>query len=1031
MKLFDQPGVWKDGQRVHFPFRRAEALFYIVVVKQQITREGLMELLWGHLEPEVARKNLRDTLYKVRKSLELEVIRSPQKSVVSLNPAIEIETDLPHLQGAPNPQWLKLGGSFLKGFSLKGEEAFMEWVAEMDTHYLTLLNEQLLRGMEMAMASGDYGLGEALGKRLIQLDPYHETAYGALMRLYGLQGNPAKGIALYQELEALLNRELGVKPSQEVASALKSIMTQPERAREESPKKEASFFFGRDQALQQFSTLLKDSLVKGVNGKLLIVGEAGIGKTRLKEKFIEMAENQGFLVLHGVCYQAEEAYFLKPWNGIFSQIARWMKEEEISLPSQWIRLIQGVFPSFGELTPGEGIEARGEDPAHSLRTLEDGVVKVFGYLRQRQPVVLVFDDLQWMDPGSLTLLGQVLLSGEGSAPLFLGTCRNEERESLDQFIANLTRGGLLEKIVLERFTLQEVADFIKVGFPQIPVSAAQAPEIYQATEGNPFFIIEYMNALGEGKKGLELSSRMKDILKGRFLGLSPLGRRVAEGISIFFDRVTPGMLAQILEERELMVYEALGELQRKYLIKEQVEGEQIYYHFTHQKLREFAYVQIPQGKRIFLHQRAAKLLQGQLKQDQRDWQLYSKLVYHHTHGKEPLAALEYQMAETAIYLDFSHELYPLWMDNGGIPEANLYLGREAAIQRLNEIEGLLDNLKANYGDSKAFKVLHRRFLHMKGRFLIREGDYAQGIKVIETMIQLAEGERDLKDTLKGYRQWINYGIQIHDPQLMAQGIERGLALAQEHQLLEEQGIFLRLKGLQHLMSRDLEKAQVALVEAKGIFEGLSCAGGAQYTLNIAAIENYFGEIERHRGSFHRALKYYERALEICLERSIHRGLGVFYTNGGKAALELKNLSQARDYFQKALENYRQFDLVWGRAVAEGYMAWFYAKEHRGEDALQALKLADHYSQQLQNPYEVGLICGIKGEISQMLERGELVSEPLKGYLSQGSQYYFQQGILQLELVGETYEIKRLKEVEKQGGLMIQSAKGKKFKEERE
>ncbi len=1013
VKLFQTPMVYRNHGLIRFPYRKAEALFYYLLVEGQASREELMNLFWGELDEESARKNLRNTMYKIRRTFQMEIIISPQKSIVKLNPDIDIHSELPLLK-EKNPgelSWYR--GEFLQGFSLKDSEPFEEWLRVMRTHYQDQYTSQLFQSIDKALGLKNITRAETLAKELIKLEPYDERAYQRLFKIYQIQKNYPKAIALYRNLEEVLSRELGITPAHETKVLFdKLIELHNLQVTKEAAAPYQDFFYGRERELESIQSCYQPLIEGNGVGGLLIIGEAGIGKTKLKDRFLKgINPDEGYL-FHATCYQAEEDYLLKPWNPIISRVAEILQQESIEIPALWQRLITEAFPLFsGVDTTRETRLLQGRDSLR-LQTAEEAISKLFKEMSHKRKILLVFDDLQWMDATSLNLLCRILLSNRTHPIMLLATCRNEKDTKIDGFISRLAKELPLKKMELKRFSRGEVSQFLQQALPHRRISEDLASQIYQETEGNTFFLTEYINALKEHRNTREMSSKIKDIVKGRFLGISEEGRKLLNVISLFFDRVSLELLKAITEREELALLELLEELQNKYIIKELMENNKIYYQFTHQKLREFVYFELSRAKKRLLHNRVGLLLEKQLSHDKRDIHLYSKLIYHFSSGGNLLATVKYRIKNIDAYLAFTHELYPVLLEYD-IPEKSLYLNREEALKHLYEIERLLQDLMEYNTQGNEGTNLQILFLHMKGRFLIREGEYEQGVDYIHKMIDLAEGIRDHGAALKGYRQLIYYGIQAHDILLMEQYIKKGLELAKEQGLMGEQGILLRLKGLSKLLSSHYEEAEEILSAALDAFKTLSPQED-QYALNIAAVYNYLGEVHRHRMAFANALYYYDQAMQICEKKKITRGLTIFNTNAGKTAFDMGDDIRAEEYLQRALEIYQQFDVLWGRAIAEGYTALLLIRKGDYQGGLGSLMRADEYSQKLKNPYERGIVCRIKAEIKGQVEHSQSLREIIQPYLPKSIEDYCDEGIAYLKEVKEYYEINTLRVLKRTG-----------------
>lgn len=91
--MLQTPSVTLDGVPVSFPFKRADALLYYMLVRRSATRQELISLLWESCDEATGLKNLRNTLYTLKKTLGGDFLLSPQKSLVVVNSAWEVDCD--------------------------------------------------------------------------------------------------------------------------------------------------------------------------------------------------------------------------------------------------------------------------------------------------------------------------------------------------------------------------------------------------------------------------------------------------------------------------------------------------------------------------------------------------------------------------------------------------------------------------------------------------------------------------------------------------------------------------------------------------------------------------------------------------------------------------------------------------------------------------------------------------------------------------------------------------------------------------
>jgi DNA-binding SARP family transcriptional activator/tetratricopeptide (TPR) repeat protein len=1001
VRLFNSPIVEVDGKRIFFPFRKAEALFYYLLVEGQSTRDELVDLLWPNMNQKAGKRNLRNAMYQIRKTFNIDIIVSPQRSVVSVNPNVEINTDLQKFINLNNIENYR--GEFLQGFSLGDAVRFDEWIQAKREYYKGLCTRKLFNKINNAINSGEYDDGEKYAKKLIELDEFNEEAYRILMKIYVKKGMLNKSILVFNKLNELLRNELGVLPEPKTQRLLEKVLNIKGLNNVDKGRQNNSFFFGRVKELEKLTDNFNRFKANSKFKSIIISGETGIGKTRLKDKFTDMIKIDDVYLLEANCYQAEENYLLKPWHTIFSKLSNIIEKENINIPDILVNIVSNVFPCFAykdidsNTNPLENIDSL------KYQIVEDAVIGILRRVAKIKKIILAFDDIQWTDDMSLSILKRIVLDEISNNILFIGLYKTGYSNKIDELVSLGIKYGKLQNIELHRFTENEVMNFIDEALPERKLDLELKERIYVETEGNTFFIVEFLNTIRENGYFNLMNSRIQDVLKTRFIDISEEGKKILNVISLFFDEVDLDILETITGQKILDILDVIEELKRKQLIKEIDYDGRISFKFTHQKLREFVYYNQSEAKRRILHSKIARHIEKQLKGDRRDIYLYSRLIYHFSKTGDKLSVLKYTIKNANAYFDFAHELFPILSNINGLDNKKLYLNRQQASRYLENIDELLKEVKNKNEHPTEIDRLEIIYLHMKGRWLIREGKYKGGLDCIERMIKLSRKIKDIDYLLKGYKQIIYYSIQTHNVELMKQYVEIGLGLAIEHNYKSQIGIFLRLKGLNRLMDGEYEESEELLKRSIEILNELDELQ-SKYDLNIAASYNYIGEIRRHKMEFSSALHYYDKAITICKRNNVIKGINIFNIKAGQVAFEMGDYERAKEYFMKALENCNDIDFLWGRSIGEGYLALLLIKDGRYSGALEFLKKADNHAKTLKNPYELGLVYRVKAEIRANMDRNSELSNVFSSYLNKSIAEYCNKGINLLKKAKGGYEV---------------------------
>src|SRR6266571_2298630 len=207
--------------------------------------------------------------------------------------------------------------------------------------------------------------------------------------------------------------------------------------------------------IDQLATRLSHA-ARRQGGALFLVGEAGIGKTRLAHEALALAREQGFLVLEGCAYALEGRLAYAPILAAFGPFLRRLDS------SRQARLVSGL-PDLGRLFPDLRLPAAEPlgDAALEKTRLFEAVARLIERLAQETPVLLVVDDLHWADPASIELLHYLARGIADRAVLVLSTHRAEEVDTacgLRSLLTSLRRASLAEEVRIARLGQEAVAE---------------------------------------------------------------------------------------------------------------------------------------------------------------------------------------------------------------------------------------------------------------------------------------------------------------------------------------------------------------------------------------------------------------------------------------------------------------------------------------------------------------------------------------------------------------------------------------------
>ena len=359
LKLFGPPKVYVNQKDIRFSFSKMEALLYYLAVMGEVNRDEIAGILWGDKENQVARKNLRNTVYQANKIFEGDVIVSPSRSSLALNPDLDLHLDVQLFERDPIRHLNLYQGDFLEGFYVKDDEDFDQWASRKRNAYKQLYIESCYQKIDQD-GFGDPSI-ESLLHHLVELDEFEEKNYQLLMEYYRFHHQLGKFFETYYKLVDLLDRELSVRPSRAIEELYHSVLEakRTHKLTRRSNIRELSFF-GRKQELSQLEDYLSLVEVGESSGPLLVLGQSGTGKKRLLRQLVLMS-NRSFLFVRleaKLAHQHQEgrSWKMMDWSEgspfiLSSYIEEWKEKESLEpLPE----IIQAYLAQeLGEMTSEE------------------------------------------------------------------------------------------------------------------------------------------------------------------------------------------------------------------------------------------------------------------------------------------------------------------------------------------------------------------------------------------------------------------------------------------------------------------------------------------------------------------------------------------------------------------------------------------------------------------------------------------------------------------------------------------------------
>ncbi|TMD61495.1 MAG: tetratricopeptide repeat protein, partial [Chloroflexi bacterium] len=361
---------------------------------------------------------------------------------------------------------------------------------------------------------------------------------------------------------------------------------------------------------------------------VLVVGEAGIGKTRLVTEFVAWAQSQGAEVLSGYAIAMGGRL---PYQLPVEALRQRMQAEnapENLVEDLWLAELARLLPELRVRYPD--LPAPTQDELAAKVRLFEAVARLVDALAKRTSLVLLLEDLHWVDGASLDLLRYLggYWKEHGSRVLLLGTMRSDQQEPRSQLSAELSDLGW--DLPVTQITLQAL-------------SQAETIQLMQAIAGEG----ECGRRSGgeqceHGLAGVVPAQEAERPLVGlgdflaRLAKLTQPARQLVRASAVLGNQATAKLLWQVAELGVQAGAEALKEAVRSGLLREEQAGgpgvgQLGRYRFSHEPMRDAVYSQLSAARRQVLHQRAFALLQA-------EGARASELAYHALFAGEAEAA---------------------------------------------------------------------------------------------------------------------------------------------------------------------------------------------------------------------------------------------------------------------------------------------------------------------------------------------------------------------------------------------------------
>jgi class 3 adenylate cyclase/tetratricopeptide (TPR) repeat protein len=389
-------------------------------------------------------------------------------------------------------------------------------------------------------------------------------------------------------------------------------------------------FFGRAHELTHLSDTQKASAAENRLRVVLISGEPGMGKTTLVAQAARAAHGVGANVVYGNCEEGLGVPY-HPWIAALGQLVAQSDETVLRdfVESKGL-LLARLLPDLARRVSSDPPAAGSDADAERFLILE-GVARLLALASTRAPLVVVLDDLHWVDAASLQLLRHLVTSAIPMSVMVVGTFRESDlsrSHPLTAGLADLRRERSVDRLDLLGLEDIEIIELLgaAAGHEVPDEGVALAHALRRETGGNPFFVVElllHLSASGafvqddKGRWGLsidpqdlDLPTSVREVVTHRVARLGEETQQALSLASVMGQEFDSDVLSRLIEKDQEELLDILEGSIAAGLISE-AEDRLGHYRFVHSLIQHALYQGLSANRRQLAHKRVAEVLESE------------------------------------------------------------------------------------------------------------------------------------------------------------------------------------------------------------------------------------------------------------------------------------------------------------------------------------------------------------------------------------------------------------------------------------
>ena len=382
-------------------------------------------------------------------------------------------------------------------------------------------------------------------------------------------------------------------------------------------------FVGRQAEGERLNAMVQEAR-GGRGGLVMLVGEPGIGKTRMAEELAAAVQGEGGTVMWGRCYEGEWA---PPYGPFAEAIESYTNGTDLAALGADLGngagSIARLVPKVREFLPDIPEPPQLQPDEERFRLL-DAVTQFLIAVAKRSPLVVVLDDLHWADRGSIAMLRHVARFVANERLLLVGAYRDVEldrKHPLADALAGLRRETNFERILLKGLETSHVSAMLST-LAEDAVPDALVEAISAETDGNPFFIREVLLHLMETGalvrrdggwasdidiEELGIPEGVRQVIGQRLSRLSEPANGLLTAASAFNAGFPFSIITKVADLDEPAALDAIDEALEAQILRP--SGPMETYDFVHASIRHTLYGELNPSRQVRLHRRVAEAME--------------------------------------------------------------------------------------------------------------------------------------------------------------------------------------------------------------------------------------------------------------------------------------------------------------------------------------------------------------------------------------------------------------------------------------